>query len=143
MNTKIIGQKIIHYNLCKGMLFELKIEGSSMLPFISNGEVVVVDPRDTDFKFGKLVLIYWEEGRYVVHRMMRNGKTKGDNLRSFDPDGVQILCCAISKQPKYKRKLIACFSWLEGKHNVGLKKECPDNVLTKLRKKLFQLISTL
>ena len=34
MNTKIIGQKIITYNLSKSKLFKLKILGSSMLPFI-------------------------------------------------------------------------------------------------------------
>ena len=143
MNTKIIGQKIITYNLCRGELFKLKIAGSSMLPFISHGEIVIVDPRDTDFQFGKLVLIYWQEGNYVVHRMMHNGKTKGDNLCKFDPNGVRVLCCVISGQSQFKRKLIAFLSWVEGKYNAKLKKENPDNLMTKLRKILFRVISIL
>lgn len=143
MNTKIIGQKIITYNLCRGEPFKLKIAGSSMLPFISHGEIVIVDPQDTDFQFGKLVLIYWEEGSFVVHRMMHNGKTKGDNLCKFDPEGVRVLCCVISGKSQFKRKLIASLSWLEGKYNAKHKIENPDNLLTKLRKMVFRVISIL
>ncbi|MCI8790980.1 MAG: hypothetical protein HFH92_18175 [Lachnospiraceae bacterium] len=143
MNTKIIGQKIITYNLSKSKLFKLKILGSSMLPFISHGETVIVDPRDTDFQFGKLVLIYWQEGSYVVHRMMLNGKTKGDNLCKFDPDGVQVLCCVLSGQSQIKPKLIAFLSLLEGKYNANLIKENPNNLISKLRKILFHVINML
>lgn len=76
--------------LAKGISCVFTATGGSMLPFIHNGDRVIVAPVDGKIKTGDVVLIKDSEtGRFIVHRIIASsGKgeyvTKGDNSKKSD-----------------------------------------------------------
>lgn len=72
-----------------GVISCLQIDGSSMEPFIMNGDKIIADHRIKDFEPGDVVLFQREdeEGSFVHRIISINGEsvvTKGDNR--FSPD---------------------------------------------------------
>jgi signal peptidase I len=112
----------IQRNLKSNKMFLLKISGTSMLPFLKEGESVMVDPSTTNIKFGDLVLIKWGD-MFVVHRLLNKKTflTKGDNLLFCDPMQKEIICSVINEK-KYN-KIIAIVSYMQTylNSNFGLK----------------------
>lgn len=91
MHRKIVFNSI-KLKLKNNEEFSLKIQGTSMMPHIKEGERVIVKSNDKNYSFGDLVLI--DYGDFVVHRLLsvKTGMTKGDNLWKPDPQGLEIIC---------------------------------------------------
>jgi signal peptidase I len=73
-----------------GTPFRFQASGSSMDPFIKNGDVITVTPSSGKrARTGDVVAFLQPQGRLAVHRVIRNSKgrllVKGDN--SPQPDG--------------------------------------------------------
>ncbi len=81
--------------LAKGTPFDLKIDGTSMEPYLKIGDYVRIQCGDRNFEEGELVLIDWGD-TFVIHRLInrQNMLTKGDNLNTVDPLGLKIVCTA-------------------------------------------------
>jgi len=80
--------------LSKGASFRFQVRGTSMSPFIKEGDIVTVSPpRDGSPRLGDLLAFApFKSRRLVLHRVVRTGGdrilTKGDNShqeRDFDP----------------------------------------------------------
>jgi signal peptidase I len=77
----------------KGVPFKFTAKGSSMSPFICNGDSLVIHPAVNNKNFPKngdiVALVTPEDGHLIIHRIIRKNKdlylTKGDNL--FETDG--------------------------------------------------------
>jgi hypothetical protein len=81
-----IKEQLWRQGLDQGVFMRFRPLGSSMLPFLKEGDIVTIAPV-TDLKIGDVVL--WQRGEaMVLHRvvLMVNGHvvTKGDALRSLD-----------------------------------------------------------
>jgi signal peptidase len=77
----------------RGGVFRFRAHGSSMYPFIRDGDVVVVRPTDpAELKTGDIVLYSFDSDRMVVHRIVGRRHadegviflTRGDSLRQSD-----------------------------------------------------------
>jgi hypothetical protein len=62
---------VIRAALERGQRVRMTVNGSSMLPFIHDGEVVEIEPIHSLPKMGDIVLLQCSEDRYVVHRVAR------------------------------------------------------------------------
>jgi hypothetical protein len=60
-----------------GQRVRMTVNGSSMLPFIRDGEVVELEPIHPLPRMGDIVLLQCSEERYVLHRVVR---MEGDAL---------------------------------------------------------------
>lgn len=76
----------------KSLRFHANAEGSSMVPFLKDGDVITVSPpRSRGFVVGDVAAVHHSgANRIVIHRVIGVGHAhllfKGDNLRS--PDGL-------------------------------------------------------
>jgi signal peptidase I len=74
--------------LDSGKLITFRASGTSMTPFIKNGDAVTVS-RDQNPGIGDVVLLKTDEGRLYLHRVVKKAAagivTRGD--ASFDEDG--------------------------------------------------------
>ena len=62
---------VIRASLERGQTVRMTVNGASMLPFIRNGDEVELEPiRSLPVK-GDVVLAHCENGRYVLHRVVR------------------------------------------------------------------------
>ena len=59
------------------------VAGTSMRPFLGNGDTVFLDPLSGPLKPGDILLYRRENGKYVLHRLMQ---IRGEELR-FQGDG--------------------------------------------------------
>jgi hypothetical protein len=94
---KIENRRISHQDfleiageiLYRGKLFTFRASGTSMSPFIKNGDAVTV-LRDQNPDIGDVVLLKTDEGRLYLHRVVKKAEsgivTRGD--ASFDEDGL-------------------------------------------------------
>ncbi|MFH1459657.1 MAG: nucleotidyltransferase family protein [Candidatus Omnitrophota bacterium] len=87
----VLENKINIYNeqLEKNKKLEIKMIGNSMLPFLKNGQVVLIKPAQiTDVKTGDIVLTCFEN-RLLCHRVFKKNKysfrTKADAFLKLDP----------------------------------------------------------
>jgi len=62
---------VIRAALERGQTVRMTVTGSSMLPFIHNGDVVDLHPVSSLPKRGDVVLAKCRQGRYVLHRVIR------------------------------------------------------------------------
>jgi signal peptidase I len=62
---------IIRAALERGQRVSLTVNGSSMLPFINDGDVVELEPIRTALALGDVVLAESAAGHYVLHRVVR------------------------------------------------------------------------
>lgn len=62
---------VIRAALKRGQRVRMTVNGSSMLPFIHDGEVVELEPIYLLPKMGDIVLLRCSEDRYVAHRVTR------------------------------------------------------------------------
>ncbi len=70
--------------LCRGEDLKIKVTGNSMLPFLKNGQIVVIRACDVkEINIGDIVLTF-ADNRILCHRVFRKGKdifqTKADAL---------------------------------------------------------------
>ena len=99
MEENVKYKKLSYYTIKRlltiGRPFELKIDGTSMEPYLKLGDYVRIQCGDRNFEEGKLVLIDWGD-TFVIHRLinLQNMLTKGDNLNEEDPLGLKIVCTA-------------------------------------------------
>ncbi len=75
--------------LAKGGRFRFQATGSSMRPFIREGDVLTVEPLAGPARLGEVVVcVQADGGRLMVHRVVRVGRTgwltKGDQARQAD-----------------------------------------------------------
>lgn len=76
----------------KGFPLKIRLFGSSMYPFLKEGEVVIVQRRPwTDLRRGD-ILLYHRDRRFIAHRVLKPPKSledsclcKGDTLKGVDP----------------------------------------------------------
>ena len=65
------------------------VAGSSMIPFLHNGDTVYLDIPDTPLKRGDIVLYTRPGGAYILHRIVR-----------VNPDGSFIMMGDAQQQPE-------------------------------------------
>ncbi len=74
--------------LGRGRALRFTTKGTSMSPFIRNGDVVEVVPVKGKINLGDIVLHRSRHGNPIIHRVIRKNKesiiTKGDSLSGFD-----------------------------------------------------------
>jgi len=76
--------------LARGICLRFKACGSSMHPFIQDGDTIIIEPKTTsELNIGDVIFYRRPQGSYIAHRLIKkNGSasfiTKGDNLCSFD-----------------------------------------------------------
>lgn len=92
----IVNYHIINRLLKLGKPFNLKIQGTSMHPYLRHGDSVIILCNEKNVRKGDLVLIDWYT-KFIVHRLIDEEDmiTKGDNLQYRDPSGLKIICRAI------------------------------------------------
>jgi len=75
--------------LTLGYTVRIRARGNSMLPFIRDGRDVLVleHPGERDFAQGEMLLTQLDDGRYVIHRVV---KVKGDQLRLRGDGNLKI-----------------------------------------------------
>jgi signal peptidase len=80
--------------LDRGALLRFQAHGSSMYPFIKNGDIIIVEPRDSSsLNTGDIVFYRRPDGSTTAHRLVdikdRGGNmvliTKGDAMKYIDP----------------------------------------------------------
>lgn len=62
---------VIRAALERGQLVRMTVNGSSMLPFLRDGDVVELEPISTVLTLGEIVLAQSVAGHYVIHRIVR------------------------------------------------------------------------
>ncbi len=73
---------VIRSALGRGQRVQLTVSGSSMSPFIRDGDTVEVRPVQGTLPVGSIVLAEFEQDRYVVHRVV--GRSSGTYLLRGD-----------------------------------------------------------
>jgi len=68
---------VIHAALQRGQRVRMSVNGSSMLPFLRDGDVVELEPVRTLPMPGDIMLVRGLQERYVLHRVVR---IEGDAL---------------------------------------------------------------
>jgi len=82
-----------------------KLSGPSMSPYLVEGDHVLVEKRQRTPEPGSVVLLE-HANQYVAHRILSNGLTKGDCLRSFDKSEFRFIGVASARlTPKGMRSL--------------------------------------
>ena len=80
--------------LDRGGLLRFQANGSSMYPFIKNGDIIMVEPRNgNSVSTGDIIFYRRPDGSLAAHRLIKiNGRedsliliTKGDALKYIDP----------------------------------------------------------
>ncbi|MBC7327387.1 GNAT family N-acetyltransferase [bacterium] len=81
-------EPLIEESLKRGQRVRLTAKGSSMFPFIRNGDVVELESFNFQPKFGDILLIRRADGKYVMHRVVKvKGELfylRGDSLNSLE-----------------------------------------------------------
>ncbi len=76
------------------------VRGISMKPLMHTGDLVIINPLDTEPRIGQVVVYVNDIGEYVIHRVVAkircsNGETlyvtKGDNDPLIDPEDIAVL----------------------------------------------------
>lgn len=62
---------IVRAALERGQRVRMTVNGSSMTPFIRDGDVVELEPLDAALTLGDIVLAESAAGHYVIHRIVR------------------------------------------------------------------------
>jgi signal peptidase I len=89
--TSLVFDDITKELLGRGKNLQFKAHGTSMFPFVTNGDCVVIKPENYgDVKVGDIILYRNHWGNYIVHRVIKkNGQaaliTRGDNMPGYDP----------------------------------------------------------
>jgi hypothetical protein len=78
---------VIRAALERGQRVRMTVNGSSMLPFIHDGDVVVLEPIHSLLRRGDVALLQYSEEHYIMHRVVR---TEGDAL--FIRGDAQLDC---------------------------------------------------
>ncbi|MCP4650966.1 MAG: hypothetical protein GY853_12940 [PVC group bacterium] len=95
MDNVILKTKIDVYQdqLKKNKKVRIKVTGNSMLPFLKNGEVIVVEPVTVKNLFPGDVALTYIQGSVFCHRVFKNNgrvfQTKGDALTLLDPPATE------------------------------------------------------
>jgi signal peptidase I len=81
--------EMFQVSLAEGREIRLRVDGTSMVPLLKPGDVVIVQRIEPErMKRGDLVVIHREHD-LVTHRLVWQGTgqwlTKGDNCRNLDP----------------------------------------------------------
>ena len=100
--------------LGQGSYLRFRAHGNSMAPFIRNGDIVLVEPKQAnELRIGEIVFYRRSGGRYVTHRLIGKSKndgslvltTRGDNMRHLDasvfPEQVLGRVIRIEGQGRY------------------------------------------
>ncbi len=73
--------------LLQGKIVRLRVRGYSMPPAIRDGEVVWIAPlRPGDIVAGRVVLYLRENGRPIIHRVIRRGRRGGRQILYIGSD---------------------------------------------------------
>jgi len=71
-----------------GRPFKVAVYGTSMFPFIRNGDVITITPFRSRIRRGRVIAFLRRDGRLIIHRVVKvlpDGViTKGDNLPETD-----------------------------------------------------------
>lgn len=96
----------------------IPVAGSSMVPFLHDGDTVHLEPADTPLKRGDIVLYTRLDGRYILHRIYRvkrNGSfvMVGDAQQELEylPSREQIHARVTSVRHKGKLQKPGSFRW--------------------------------
>jgi signal peptidase I len=72
----------------KGKSFTFRAMGGSMSPFIRDGDTILITPIQGKLRTGDIVLIKAEDGKVLLHRVVRKDKagliTRGDSNMEID-----------------------------------------------------------
>ena len=99
---------LIQERLAEGQQVRLSPQGVSMLPMLRQGkDTVVLSPAPEQLCRYDLPLFRMDNGKYVLHRVIRAGKTytcRGDNLYSAEynirPDQILAVVTGFSRNGK-------------------------------------------
>lgn len=91
-----IKQEVLKHWVASGEPRTIRVSGNSMLPFLWNGDAVLIEPRGAGVVPGDIV-VYFMGDVLLIHRAVRitrdvNGRmlrTKGDFAVSLDPGTVR------------------------------------------------------
>ncbi len=73
--------------LGSGSRVRFQAHGQSMQPFIQDGDIIVVAPLAGEtLHIGDVLLVETDEGRWLVHRLVRTGKLEGKPVYSTRGD---------------------------------------------------------
>lgn len=84
--SDILTQEILK----QGTSLRVKGRGSSMYPFIRNGDTLLIEPKSRNkLCIGDIIFYRRPEGQYIAHRLVRKIEpdtliTRGDNLTYYD-----------------------------------------------------------
>ena len=93
MKQKLLFESLALDILGQGCYLKFCAHGSSMSPFIRNGDIITVEPKKaSELNLGDIVFYRRTGGQYVAHRLIKkiwnNGSlvltTKGDNMDYLD-----------------------------------------------------------
>lgn len=92
------------------------VRGSSMVPFLHDGDTVYLDPAPEKLKKGDVVLYTRENGDYVLHRICkvcRDGSLVlvGDAQQLLERLPHRSCVCGIAVSARHKGRLIHRRSW--------------------------------
>ena len=154
-----LAEKMMETMQKAGTVSYLKIDGTSMEPFIMNGEKLIIDHRVKEFEPGDIILFERddEKGQFL-HRIVYKDEeriiTKGDNRFSFDKpirfDNVKGKVTAIEKDDGTKvfitdepwktfSRMTAKTSYKNGVFHKEMMKEKAEGSPEKIHKKAFDL----
>jgi signal peptidase I len=108
----------------RGTLLHFKAHGTSMHPFIRNGDIIVNRPfKNTTAKIGDIIFFRRseEENTYTAHRLIKKDKsggvtrllTKGDDLGYYDPPVLPewVIGKIIQVERDNKRLVLTGWPW--------------------------------
>lgn len=73
---------VLKNEISKGKPFKLSVVGTSMLPFLHEGDTVEIS-KDTNYNIGDIIAFLYQNNEFLVHRILKIHKNivicKGDN----------------------------------------------------------------